>query len=53
MLSALMSRVARQYGAPSENGRDLLVRIPPDGNVELVSGWVRVSRTADRQDGRP
>ena len=45
MLSALMSRVARQYGAPSETGRDLMVRIPPDGELELVTGWVRVSRS--------
>jgi hypothetical protein len=53
MLNALMSRVARQYGAPSETGRDLVVRIPPEGNVELVSGWVRVSRSTAGQEGRP
>jgi hypothetical protein len=53
MLSALMARVARQYGSPSETGRDLLVRIPPEGSVELVSGWVRVSRSTTGQDGQP
>src|SRR3990172_3266001 len=45
MLSALMSRVARQYGAPTDTGRDLMVRIPPDGELELVTGWGRVSRS--------
>jgi hypothetical protein len=53
MLAALMSRVARQYGVPSETGRDLVVRIPPNGNVELVSGWVRVSRSTVGDGGPP
>lgn len=52
ILDALMSRVARQYGAPSESGRDLIVRIPPDGALELITGWVRVSRTTVG-DGQP
>lgn len=52
LLNALMSRVARQYGAPSETGRDLLVRIPPDGNLELVTGWVRLSRSTVGHGGR-
>ncbi|MBI2535762.1 MAG: hypothetical protein HYW06_02060 [Gemmatimonadetes bacterium] len=52
ILSALMSRMAREYGAPSESGRDLMVRIPPDGNLELVTGWVRVSRSTVGDGGR-
>lgn len=53
ILSALMSRVARQYGAPSETGRDLKVRIPPDGNLELLTGWVRLTRSPAGDGGRP
>lgn len=52
LLNAMMSRVARQYGAPSESGRDLVVRIPPDGNLELVTGWVRLSRSTVGDGGR-
>src|SRR3990172_589908 len=53
MLAALMSRVARQYGVPSETGRDLVGRIPPDGNVELVSGWGGGSRCTVGGGGPP
>lgn len=54
VLSAVLARVARQYRAPSKTGRDLLVRIPPDGNLELLSGWVRLSRSpiGDRNQPR-
>lgn len=52
LLSAMLSRVARQYGAPSETGRDLMVRIPPDGNLELFTGWVRLSRSTLGDGGR-
>lgn len=52
ILDPLMSRIARQYGAPSETGRDLTVQIPPDGNVELFTGWVRVSRSTVGDRGR-
>ncbi len=52
ILNAMMSRVARQYGAPGETGRDLMVRIPPDGNLELLTGWVRVSRSTVGDRGR-
>ena len=53
MLNALMSSVARQYRAPSQTGRDLMVRIPPDGNLELVTGWVRLSRSTVGDGRRP
>jgi len=53
VLSAVLSRAARQYRSPSETGRDLLVRIPPDGNLELLSGWVRLSRSTVGDGNRP
>lgn len=46
MLDLIMSGVARQYASPSPSGRDLTVRVPPEGNVQLLAGWVRLSRSA-------
>lgn len=45
MLSAILSGMARQYSAPSTSGRDLMVRVPPEGNLQLLTGWVRLSRS--------
>ena len=53
MLSAIMSGMARQYSAPSTSGRDLMVRVPPEGNLELLTGWVRLSRTPPGKGDRP
>lgn len=53
VLNAIMSGVARQYAAPAPSGRDLMVRVPPEGNLQLLTGWVRLSRSATRQGDRP
>ena len=53
VLSAIMSGVARQYAAPSGSGRDLTVRVPPEGNLQLLTGWVRLSRTVPGKGDRP
>jgi len=53
VLNAIMSGVAHQYAAPTPSGRDLMVRIPPEGNLQLLTGWVRLSRSATGQGDRP
>lgn len=53
LLDAVMSRVAHQYATPNQSGRDLVVRIPPEGNLELMTGWVRLSRSAVGKGGQP
>jgi hypothetical protein len=53
VLNAIMSGVAHQYAAPTPSGRDLIVRVPPGGNLQLLTGWVRLSRTVPEPGGRP
>lgn len=53
VLNAVMSGVAHQYAAPASSGRDLTVRIPPEGNVQLLTGWVRLTRSVTGQGDRP
>lgn len=50
VLNAIMAGVAHQYAAPTPSGRDLVVRIPPEGNLQLLTGWVRLGRTAGQGD---
>ncbi len=45
VLDAILARVA--------SGRDLTVRIPPEGNLELMTGWVRLSRSTTGDRGQP
>ncbi len=52
LLDAVMSRVAHQYATPTQSGRDLMVRIPPEGNLELMTGWVRLSRSTPGDGGQ-
>lgn len=53
VLNAVMSGVARQYAAPSGSGRDLMVRVPPEGSLQLLTGWVRLSRTVPGKGDQP
>lgn len=53
MLNAIMASVAHQYATPTPSGRDLVVRVPPGGNLQLLTGWVRISRTASGPGERP
>jgi hypothetical protein len=50
LLASVMLSVGREYPALGTTGRDLFVEIPPDGNVELVAGGVRLS-TVPSDDG--
>lgn len=43
LLASVMLSVGHQYPALGTTGRDLFVEIPPDGNVELVTGGVRLT----------
>ncbi len=42
LVAAVMYEVGRQYPVLGQSGRDLYVRIPPDGEVTLVPGGVRL-----------
>jgi hypothetical protein len=53
MLQAAFSRVSRQYRGLGTTGRELYLGIPPDGNVELVAGGVRLTRSTIGQGGQP
>jgi hypothetical protein len=52
VLDAVMSHAVRQYAPPTQSGRELLVRVPPEGRVELLTGWVRISRSTNGQGGQ-
>jgi hypothetical protein len=53
VLNAIMAAVVHQYAAPTPSTRDLVVRVPPEGNLQLLTGWVRLSRTVPGQGDRP
>jgi hypothetical protein len=53
VLNAIMSGVAHQYATPMSSGRDIVVRVPPEGNLQLLTGWVRISRTTPAKGDQP
>ena len=53
MLRAAFQQVGRQYRGMGAAGRDVYFHIPPGGNVDLVAGGVRLSRSQTRQGGQP
>ncbi len=52
MLHAVFAQVGRQYRGLGATGRDLYLRIPPDGNIELVAGGVRLTRSTVGKGGQ-
>lgn len=51
LVATVMLGVGHQYPALGKTGRDLLVEIPPDGHVELVTGGVRLAVRPLRNGG--
>ena len=47
LLGPMMRSVGRQYPALTASGRDLYVQVPPDGEVTLVPGAVRLRIQSD------
>lgn len=52
LVATVMLGVGSQYPALGKTGRDLFVEIPTDGQVQLVTGGVRLSTTPAHGAGR-